>query len=95
MATFRKLPSGMWQARIARNGMRKSSRFETKRKAWDWAARQGCLALSTDPPHGRLTLTDACGRSAREESPKRRGARWKVIRLAKISTDKMIGKRLA
>jgi len=37
MATFRKLPSGKWQAQIARNGIRKSSSFATRREAQDWA----------------------------------------------------------
>ena len=95
MATFRKFPSGKWLAQIARNGVRKSSSFATKRAAQDWAARQEYLATNAEPPQTRLTLKDAFVRYAREESPKRRGARWETIRLERLSSDKMADKRLA
>lgn len=95
MATFRKLPSGKWQAQIARNGIRKSSSFATKREAQDWAARQEYLVTNAEPPQTKLTLKDAFDRYAREESPKRRGERWEVVRLERLSSDKIADKRLA
>lgn len=95
MATFRKLPSGKWQAQIARNGIRKSSSFATKREAQDWAARQEYLVTNAELPQTKLTLKDAFDRYAREESPKRRGERWEVVRLERLSSDKIADKRLA
>lgn len=95
MATFRKLPSGKWQAQIARNGIRKSSSFATKREAQDWAARQEYLVTNAESPQTKLTLKDAFDRYAREESPKRRGERWEVVRLERLSSDKIAAKRLA
>ena len=95
MATFRKIPSGKWQAQIARNGIRKSSSFATKREAQDWAARQEYLVTNAEPPQTKLTLKDAFDRYAREESPKRRGERWEVVRLERLSSDKIADKRLA
>ena len=95
MAAFRKLPSGKWQAQIARNGIRKSSSFATKREAQDWAARQEYLVTNAEPPQTKLTLKDAFDRYAREESPKRRGERWEVVRLERLSSDKIADKRLA
>ncbi len=95
MATFRKLPSGKWQAQIARKGIRKSASFATKREARDWAARQEYLTTNAEPAQTSLTLKDAFERYAREESPKRRGERWEVIRLARLSLDRIAHERLA
>ena len=95
MATFRKLPSGKWQAQIARNGIRKSSSFATKREAQDWAGRQEYLATNAESPQTKLTLKDTFDRYAREESPKRRGARWEIVRLKRLSSDMIADKRLA
>lgn len=95
MATFKKLPSGKWQAQIARNGIRRSSSFSTKREAQDWAAREEYLALNSEQPKSTATLKDAFDRYAHEESPKRRGVRWETIRLQKLSRDEIAQKRLA
>ncbi|MGH1579041.1 tyrosine-type recombinase/integrase [Planktotalea sp.] len=95
MATFRKLPSGKWQAQIARKGNRKSASFATKREAQDWAARQEYLVTNAEPPQSKITLKDAFDRYAREESPKRDGGKWEVVRLERLSTDRIAGKRLA
>ncbi|WP_147112191.1 site-specific integrase [Tateyamaria sp. syn59] len=95
MATFRKLPSGKWQAQIARNGIRKSATRATKREAQDWAARQEYLATNAEPPKSQVTVKDAFDRYAREESPKRRGERWEIVRLECLSSDAIAEKRLA
>lgn len=95
MATFKKLPSGKWQAQIARNGIRRSSSFSTKREAQDWAAREEYLALNSEQPKSAATLKDAFDRYAHEESPKRRGVRWERIRLQKLSRDEIAQKRLS
>jgi hypothetical protein len=96
MAASRKLPSGKWQAQIARKGIRKSSSFATKREAQDWAAWQEYLATNAKTPQTEEhTLKDAFDRYARQESPKHRGERWEVIRLGKLSADKFAEKRLS
>ncbi len=95
MATFRKLPSGKWQAQIARKGIRKPASFATRREARDWAARQEYLATNAETAQTSLTLKDAFERYAREESPKRRGERWETIRLARLSLDRIAHERLA
>ncbi|MEM9522935.1 MAG: site-specific integrase [Pseudomonadota bacterium] len=95
MATFRKLPSGKWQAQIARQGVRKSASFATRREAQDWAVRQEYLATSADPPRSTLTLKDVFDRYAREASPKKRGARWEIIRLEKLKREAIGGLRLS
>lgn len=95
MATFRKLSSGKWQAQIARNGIRKSASFATKREAQDWSARQEYLVTNAEPLQSSLTLKDAFDRYAQEESPKRRGERWEVVRLKRLSFDRIANKRLA
>lgn len=87
MATFRKLPSGKWQAQIARQGIRKSASFATRREAQDWAVRQEYLATNAELPRSELALKDIFDRYAREESPKKRGVRWEVIRLEKLKRD--------
>ncbi|MDJ0685359.1 MAG: site-specific integrase [Alphaproteobacteria bacterium] len=87
MATFRKLPSGKWQAQVARKGVRRSASFDTKRSAQDWAARQEYLALNQSADTDKSTLADLFDRYARDESPKRRGARWEVIRLSRLARD--------
>ena len=39
MATYKKLPSGKWQAQAAIHGVRKSKAFATKKNAQAWAFR--------------------------------------------------------
>ena len=38
MASFRKLPSGLWRAEVFKQGVRASATFDTKAKAQGWAA---------------------------------------------------------
>lgn len=40
MAAFRRLPSGLWQAQIFRNGVRRSASFPSKGAALAWAGTQ-------------------------------------------------------
>jgi integrase len=93
LATFKKLKSGKWQAQIARKGVRKSQSFNSKQDARDWAGRQEFLVLSGDSSeypqaaNGSGTLADIFRRYAREVSPKKRGARWEILRLERLAND--------
>ncbi len=65
-------------------GRRASTTRSTKREAQDWATdkeREFRAANDGDHGHGK-TLRDALRQYAEEESPKRRGERWEIIRLA-------------
>lgn len=89
MATFRKTKTGTWRAEVARQGVRKSKVFPTKRAAQDWAARQEYLILNGDEVASRAPFSDLLDRYSREVSPKKRGARWEHIRLEKLNQDKI------
>ena len=89
MATLKKLVSGKWQAQIARQGIRKSRSFATKREAQDWAARQEYLDVNPAPTGSTIKLGEIFDRYAREESGKKRGARWEILRLAKLAQDRI------
>ena len=82
MASLYKLPSGLWRAQVARKGQRHSATFQTKSAAQQWAvkveAEVMALARGELP---RKTTRDALERYRDSESPKKRGARWEVLRL--------------
>ncbi len=83
MATPQKTPQGTWRIQIEVLGQRDSITLPTKRETLAWAAKRTTelQAHSTgDQGHGK-TLRDAMRRYADEESPKRRGEAWEVIRL--------------
>ena len=82
MASFHKLPSGLWRAQVARNGIRRSSTRNTKAAAQSWAA--GVEAELVAVRRGempRKTVLQALERYRAEVSPKKRGARWELLRL--------------
>ena len=85
MASIRKLPNGRWQAQVARGGVRKSKSFPTQRAAKDWAAREEFLIADTPKQSEMVTLGQAFMRYASEVSPKKRGERWEVLRLRRMS----------
>lgn len=86
LSSIRKMKNGRWQAQIARGGIRRSKMFDTKQAAKDWAAREEHLALNAKPPGETTTLAAAFKRYANEVSPTRRGERWEIVRLKKLST---------
>lgn len=92
MATFQKLPSGRWQAQVRRADVRRSKSFLTRREAKDWAAREEFLILNEKPKGETVTLAEAFQRYAREVSPRKRGERWEVVRLRKLSKEPFAGK---
>ncbi|VCU61605.1 Integrase [Tritonibacter mobilis] len=95
MATFKKLETGRWQAQVARQGVRKAKSFKTKREAQDWANRQEFLITEGETGGSSQLLRELFSRYAREVSPKKRGARWEIIRLERLSKDKISEIRLS
>jgi len=76
-----------YRALVARKGVRRSKVFPTKQEAKDWAAR-----VEYEIAHGAEiaalgTFGEAMDRYAREVSPKKKGARWEIIRLEKLQRD--------
>ncbi|MGB0901169.1 site-specific integrase [Halocynthiibacter sp.] len=96
MATFKKLTSGKWQAQIARAGVRRAKSFPTKSAAKDWAARQEYqISEGTDRQVASGRLWDLFDRYAREVSPKRKGARWEIVRLERLKGEDIAKNSLA
>lgn len=89
MATYKKLESGRWQAQVAKQGIRRAASFKTKREAQDWAARQEFLIGEGQGGGSNQTLAELFGRYAREVSPKKRGGRWEIVRLALLEKDRI------
>ena len=83
MASIRKIPSGKWQAQVARKGIRKSKSFNTKAEAVDWANRQEYLATESGGSNN-ITFGEMLDRYGRDFSSKKRGARWEIIRIEKL-----------
>lgn len=81
MASFEKR-AGHWRVVVRRGGVRRSATFSTKAAATAWAAEQENEILHVK--RGGLpsrTLRQALERYRDEESPKKRGWRWEVVRL--------------
>jgi integrase len=95
MASYRKLPSGLWQAQIFRKGIRKSDSFKSKGAAIAWAGREESEieggARGSIP---NRTVKDLLERYEREVTPGKKGARWEVIRLRLFGRDRIAQVRL-
>ncbi|MBL3560981.1 tyrosine-type recombinase/integrase [Rhodovulum sulfidophilum] len=78
-----------WRAQVARDGIRRSKVFETKREAQDWAARQEYLIKNAEKEASAQPFGDVLIRYAREVSPTKRGERWEVLRLKSIAADRL------
>lgn len=94
MATYKKLESGLVQAQVAVSGVRKSKSFRLKSDAKVWAEE-----LEYEIRHGaqsasKRLLHDVFDKYAREHSPKKRGARWEIVRLEKLKRDPIAQIRL-
>ena len=84
MPSPRKTAKGTWAIQIDIAGQRPSSTHATKSQAVAWAAAKTLeLKLQVGGQAGTIkTLGDALQRYASEVSPKHRGWRWEIIRLA-------------
>ncbi|MEP2474740.1 MAG: site-specific integrase [Paracoccaceae bacterium] len=84
LASIKKTKVGTYRAFVARQGKRKSKIFPTKREATDWANRQEFLILNDEVVQAGVPFGDMLDRYAREVSSAKRGARWEIIRIAKL-----------
>ena len=76
--------SSGWRAEVYKNGIRKSKILRTKAEAKDWSARTLYLIENQEEEDNKTLFVDVLDRYAREVSPKKKGARWEVIRLEKL-----------
>jgi integrase len=90
MATYRRLPSGLWQVQIFRKGIRRSATFEQKGAAVAWAGRTEAEIMAGsrgEPPN--LPLKSLLDRYNREVSVRKKGARWESVRLEALGRDRI------
>lgn len=93
MASFRKVKD-KWLAEVRIKGKYKSKTFNTKGEAKGWAdTEEHKINKSGDIIYGK-TLKDAFTRYAEEESHKKKGARWEIIRLEKLKRDEIADTQL-
>lgn len=94
MASIRKV-NGKWLAEVRLKGKYKSKTFDKQGQADSWAKdEEHKIKNSGDIVYGK-TLGDAFKRYAIEESPKKKGARWEIIRLNKIGRDEIAAIQIA
>jgi integrase len=95
MATFTRLPSGLWQAQIFRRGIRRSKSFALKGAAIAWAGTVEAEIMNgthRDIPDG--TVKDLFDRYEKKVSEHKKGKRWEVIRLTALGSDRLAQVRL-
>lgn len=95
MATFHRLPSGLWQAQIFRKGIRRSKSFELKGAAIAWAGKVEAEIVSgelVDIPDS--TVKALFDRYEKTVSAGKKGKRWEVIRLGLLGRDRLASVRL-
>lgn len=81
-----------WRVELYKGGVRESGTFATKQQAAAWALqREAELIGARLPEH---TVKEALQRYAREVSPKKKGERWEILRLALLERDKLAAVRL-
>lgn len=94
MASFSKSGAGH-RAQVAVLGQRDSQTFTTLREARQWAARRETeLRAGAGGAGAGKSLLDALRRYAEEVSPKRRGWRWELLRLAAFERSALLPVRM-
>lgn len=90
MAYFEKRTSAKgvvsWRVQIRSDGLEATKTFRTKARARAWALEVEAGIIAPNP-RGKHTLLQAMRRYAAEESPRKRGGRWEVIRLKALEGD--------
>jgi integrase len=76
-----------WRAEVRRRGSYKSAEFRTKAGAQAWVIETEADILAGGLAPSRQTLEAALQRYSEEVSPKKRGARWEQVRLAKMARE--------
>lgn len=91
MASLRKRGT-TWRAELYKDGQRESQSFPTKQQAAAWAQQREAELIGVRLPDH--TVKEALRKFAEEVTPKHKGARWEVVRLALLERDKLAAVRL-
>lgn len=92
MASYEKR-AGHWRVVVRRNGERRTATFTTKAAATAWAVEQENEIMHVRRGGlPRRTLRQAFEKYRDEESPKKRGQRWEMIRIGAFIGDPAAGK---
>ncbi len=90
MGTVIKKPSGVYEAQVAKKGIRKSKTFRTKAQAnmWIVETEKDIIAGKKEEIPDK-TFGDLLSKYSEEVSPKKRGARWEMARLNALQRDEI------
>jgi integrase len=95
MATFKQLPSGLWQVQIFRRGVRRSATFDKKGAAVAWAGNaESEIIAGTHRSVPDKTFGDLLRRYKDDITPTKRGARWEAVRITLLLRDPIAKERL-
>lgn len=87
MAYYRKRVKG-WQAQVEKAGVRDSETFPTKAQAVAWATnREAEIMAGKRGELPKRAVSEALTKYAEEESTKKKGERWEVVRLTKFGRE--------
>lgn len=88
MASYRKLPSGLWRAEVFKQGVRASASFTTKAKAQAWATQQEADIMARKRGQIiRKTFRQCLERYSEEVSPTKKNERWEKTRILFFTAD--------
>lgn len=93
MASITKTATG-WRAQVKLKGIRDSQMFDTKAEAQAWASKRETDINSIESGLGSKTHTvgDVLDEYQKKVSPKKRGARWEILRLELIGRKEIDGR---
>lgn len=85
-----------WRCQVEKRGIRKSRTFRTRAEAVAWANRTEAEieAGARGVVQQHLTFADLLDRYGREVSPRKKGQRWELVRLALFARDSLAQVRL-
>lgn len=88
MASYRKLPSGLWRAEVFKQGVRTSATFTTKAKAQAWAVQTEADIMARKRGQVvRKTFRECLERYSDEVSPTKKNERWEKTRIKFFTAD--------
>lgn len=88
MASYRKLPSGLWRAEVFKQGVRSSASFPTKAAAQAWATQQEAQIMARKRGQVvRKTFRECLERYSRDVSPTKKNERWEQTRIKFFTAD--------
>lgn len=90
MASFRKLPSGKWEAAVFVKGKRRAKAWPTKREAERWAADTADALENDKVGVSGKTMGDLLKRYLTEVTPTKLGARRETVALTRVMGDKAL-----